>query len=337
MKVATFFDALKGEVPESTILEIANFVEKVEDELCRQISSPVHTVTQVGELTRIGGGKRLRPMLVYMSAVSLGNTFDLQRAVKIGVAMELIHMATLIHDDVIDDAATRRGKPTAFSVHGNTASILGGDVLLAKAMALLAQDGDLQIIRLTSQAVVELAEGEVKELEFRGIFNLSQKDHFEVLRMKTASFIESCCRAGAIIAGAPKSVEDQLGKYGHHIGMAFQLADDILDYRGTPSETGKPIATDFRDGQATLPLIMLACQLTDEEREYTNHKFGNGVTEDDLKMIIGWMEQRGSFHHANKVAESEIDQATQALDVLKDSPAKSILNHVASYVISRKS
>src|SRR5690606_24250949 len=150
-----------------------------------------------------------------------------------------------------------------------------------------------------SQAVVELAEGEVRELELRGELRLSEKDHLEVLRMKTASFIECCCRAGALVADASPSIQNPLVAYGDHVGMAFQIADDILDYRGNQAQTGKPLATDFREAQATLPLIYLIPDLTEEEQVFTGHKFGNGVTDDDLRMIVGWMEQRGSFHKAD--------------------------------------
>lgn len=333
----TFFHSLAGKVSEKTIENVAAYVVAVEEELKAQVKSTVWSVEQVGEITRSGGGKRLRPALVYLSASATGLPFNLDRAIKIGACMEMIHMATLIHDDVIDDAATRRGNPTAFSVYGNTASILGGDVLLAKAMQILAEDGDLDMIRMTSQAVVDLAEGEVEELELRGRFTLLLEDHLRVLRKKTASFIECCCRAGAVCAGASTSSQDTLGVYGHHIGMAFQIADDILDYRGDHEKTGKPLATDFREGQATLPLISLIPLLSDEEKAFTDHKFGNGVTDDDLKMIIGWMEQRGSFDLADRHALDEVEQAVAALITLPQNDERELLASVADFVVQRQS
>ncbi len=336
MKSDTFFDSLQSSVPNQTLAGIADFIFQVEEELADQLKSKIASVEKVGELTWSSGGKRLRPALVYLSAAATQLPFDQKRAVRIGAAMELIHMATLIHDDVIDDSSTRRGKPTAFSIYGNTASILSGDVLLAKAMYLLADDGDLEIIRMTSRAVVELAEGEVKELELRGKFELLKQDHYEVLRMKTASFIECCCRAGAILANSNVEQQNGLGKYGHHIGMAFQIADDILDYRGDAQKTGKPIATDFREGQATLPLIHLIEELTEEEKDFTDYKFGNGVSEDELKMIIGWMEHRGSFKKSDDDAHHEIQLAIQHLQVFPDSPEMSLLSSVADYIVARQ-
>lgn len=337
MKTASFFDTLSVRVPAETLEQVGGFVLEVEEELRKQTSSTVALVEQVGELTRSGGGKRLRPALVYLSACATGREFDRSRIVRLGACMEMIHMATLIHDDVIDDAATRRGKPTAFSVYGNTASILGGDVLLAKAMTILAEDGDIEIIRMTSQAVVELAEGEVRELELRGQFALSESDHFDVLRKKTASFIECCCRAGVLAAGGTSEEASALGAFGHHIGMAFQIADDILDYRGDQATTGKPLATDFREAQATLPLIYLIPHLTEEERTFTDRKFGNGVSDDDLKMIIGWMEQRGSFGRADEAAQAEVSSALGSLDVLGSTPERELLRSVADFVVTRES
>lgn len=337
MKTATFFDTLADTFPPETLERVGQFVLDVEDVLKHQVRSSVDFVEAIGDLTRSGGGKRLRPALVYLSACATGRPFDRDRTVNLGACMEMIHMATLIHDDVIDDAATRRGKPTAFSVYGNTASILGGDVLLAKAMGLLAEDGDLAIIRMTSQAVVELAEGEVRELELRGQFRVSLEDHLAVLRKKTASFIECCCRTGALAAGADLPAQESLAKFGHHIGLAFQIADDILDYRGEQSRTGKPLATDFREGQATLPLIHLVPLLSEEEQAFTDHKFGNGVSEDDLKMIIGWMDQRGSFRQSDADAEAHVLAALASLDTLPETPERELLRSVADYVVHRES
>ena len=196
-------------------------------------------MNRVGGLTLRAGGKRLRPAFVSLAAAATGLPYDPSRARKLGAGLEMIHMATLIHDDVIDHAAMRRGKPTAAAEVGNTASILSGDVLLARAMSLLAEDGDLDLIRTVSAAVVDMAEGEVREVEVRGDFDLRSEDHFDILQRKTAALVEACCEGGAIIAGAPKPVTEALKAYGHHVGLAFQIADDLLDYRGDPAKTGQ--------------------------------------------------------------------------------------------------
>lgn len=314
--------------------QIASEIASVEDELARQVVSSVELVEHAGKHTLEAGGKRLRPAFVSLAARSIGKEFDASRISRIGACMEMIHMATLIHDDVIDHASTRRGKPTASAVYGNTAAIMAGDVLLAKAMVILAQDGDLEIIRTVSEAVVEMAEGEVRELETRGCFELSEEDHLQVLRMKTASFIQCCCEAGALVAGATEQHKRALGTFGHHIGMAFQVVDDILDYRS--EATGKPKAGDFREGQATLPLIYLRPHLERHEAEHTHRKFGNGVTDEELRTIIGWMHARGAFDRAEQAATRHVEMAVDALGALPDSPERELLAQVGDFVLSRQ-
>lgn len=316
---------------------IAEDVRKVEEELARQCRSEVELVSKVGLHTLEAGGKRLRPAFVALAARATGLPYLGERIVKLGACMEMIHMATLLHDDVIDNSPLRRGKPTASSIYGNTESILSGDVLLAKAMVILAEDGDLDIIRTVSLSVVEMAQGEVRELETRNDFDLSEAEHLTVLRMKTAAFIEGCCIVGALAAGANTEARDGLRSFGHHIGMAFQIVDDLLDYRGDREHTGKVRATDFREGCATLPLIYLRPKLSAQEREVARQKFGNGVMDDELAMISDWMRQRGAFDEAQRKAQAHIDGALAALQPLPDSDAKCVMEAIASFVLARQS
>lgn len=315
---------------------ITSEIHAVEAELLHQLRSQVPLVNDIGFHTLNAGGKRLRPALVSIAARSTGLPFCANRARLLGACMEMIHMATLIHDDVIDNAATRRGVETASARFGNTASILSGDVLLAKAMSILARDGDLGIIRKVSDAVVDLAEGEVRELESRNIFDLSEDEHFEILRMKTASFIQCCCEVGAMVAGAPPEMRLALGNYGHHIGLAFQIADDLLDYRGDNAKTGKQVAGDFKEGCATLPLIYLSKLLSDEERQFVQQKFGNGASEEDILRICGWMSERGACKKAEDSARTHVCRAIEALDELPDSANRDLLRSVAEFVVTRQ-
>jgi octaprenyl-diphosphate synthase len=237
---------------------------------------------------------------------------------------------------VIDGAATRRGKPTASAVFGNTAAILSGDVLLAKAMAILAQDGDISIIRMVSEAVVELAEGEVRELETRSKLDLNRDEHYEILRLKTASFIEACCRTGAKVAGASSEVEDGLGRFGHHIGIAFQLVDDLIDYQGAREVTGKPRATDFHEGCPTLPLIALLESLNAEQAAWVTSSFGD-ATEADVDQVVAWMDKYGAFESAGQAADAEIEAACMALRCLPESEERDVLQAVAHFIRARSS
>jgi len=335
---ATAFSAMsQGRVDPELLARISDEVAIVEEELLLQVRSQVDLVEKVGRHTLEAGGKRLRPAFVTLAAQATNLEFSIERTRKLGACMEMIHMATLIHDDVIDNAVTRRGRSTASAEFGNTAAILSGDVLLSKAMVLLSRDGDLDIIRSVSEAAVDIAEGEVRELGVRGIFDLDEATHLEVLGLKTASFIECCCEVGAIVAGAPEEIQRALKAFGYHVGMAFQIVDDILDYRGDQSKTGKPIATDFREGQATLPLIFLRDCLSEAESTMARRKFGNGVNEDEIRMISDWMDTRGAFDLAEQAAKAHITQAILTLDKLPDSPSKALLETVAYHIIRRQS
>jgi octaprenyl-diphosphate synthase len=313
--------------------ELAGDVVRSEAVLNDALGSDSETVDAIGKHVSEAGGKRLRPLFVAISARATGLTFNPDRVAALGACMEMIHMATLIHDDVIDNADTRRGRPTACSLFGNTAGILSGDVLLARAMELLAMDGDLEIIRMVSKSVVELATGEVMEVDSRGVFELDEASHLEILRRKTATFIAACCRAGAMAAGAAPAVVDALGEYGEAVGMGFQIADDLLDYRSDVS--GKPRAIDFREGCATLPLIFLRGSLSTDEEAYVRSKFGNGVVDSDLAQIGEWMAARGAFADAEALARGFADRAQTALDGLPATPARDVLGGLAGMLILR--
>jgi octaprenyl-diphosphate synthase len=336
VSTASFFQAVQDQVPASALLEVGAVVAAAEDVLRREVGSSVATVQSCGEQTLLGGGKRLRPALALIAARATGLPFDLARTVHVGAALELIHMATLVHDDVIDEATTRRGRPTAGAVHGNTAAVLSGDVLLAKAMALLARHSDIGVIQMVSAAVVEMAEGEVREIEVRGDIALSEDEHMRVLRMKTAAFIEVCCRVGARMASADAATEDALGAYGHNLGLAFQVVDDLLDFRGDQAKTGKPLATDFREGQATLPLIYLLRALDEDEAQFASARFGNGATEAEVRTLVGWMTERGAFEAASDRAEQLVAAAVKALSPLPVTDDRTLLETIARFVVERE-
>lgn len=335
---ATSFKSIAGGRIDSSLLEQLDCeVSAVEQELVRQTASSVPLVEHVGRHILRAGGKRIRPAFVALGAQATGNPYDVNRARRLGAVMEMIHMATLVHDDVIDDSPTRRGQPAAHRLFGNAETILSGDVLLAKAMGLLARDDDHVLVRVVADSVIEMAEGEVRELEVRGIFDLSEADHLHVLSLKTASFIRACCECGGILAGATEEEREALRAYGEHIGLAFQMIDDVLDYRGKHIETGKVQAMDFRDGQATLPLIRLAAKVSEEERQVLRTKFGSIVSDDEIRMIAEWMDSRGAYASIEASAAAEVRKALEALKALPETKGKAMLDAVARFVIERKS
>jgi len=317
--------------------ELAEDVRACEAAMNERLGSDVETVERIAEHVSGAGGKRLRPIFVSLAARATSLPFSRARVAAIGACMELIHMATLIHDDVIDHAATRRGRPTASKLFGSSASILAGDVLLAKAMQILAEDGDLGILRIVSKAVAEMAEGEVLEVQARGDFELSEEEHVEILRRKTAVFIACCCEAGALIAGADGRVASALAGYGEAIGVGFQIADDLLDFQSLPEVSGKPRGTDFREGCATLPLIYLRGRLAGDEMAYVRSKFGNGVTDADVDIIAGWMTDREAFASARSRAEAYSARAKGALRDLPQNSATQLLTNLGQMLVCRDS
>jgi len=333
----TFEKLSAGKVDPKLLDWINDELNLIEDDLTAQTASAVSLITSIGSHTLKSGGKRLRPAFVLVAAHATNLPFDAARARHCGCVMEMIHMASLIHDDVIDGSLTRRGQATAHSLFGTTESVLSGDVLLARSMALMAEDGDLAVTRIVSEAVVEVAEGEIRELGARGDFDIKEEDHLEILRLKTASFIRACCAVGAHIANAPAAMIEGLKSYGNHVGLAFQIADDLLDYRGKGLETGKPRAIDFRDGQMTLPLIRLISKISEEERLVLRSRFGNGISDDEIAMVSGWMDSRGAFTEVEEMANNEVRLAIEALHPLPDNPFKDLLKVVAEYVVRRTS
>ncbi|MBS1706176.1 MAG: polyprenyl synthetase family protein [Armatimonadetes bacterium] len=327
MKAHTWTDSLK---------QIQSEIELVERELETLTQSRVRLVQNVCHHTLLAGGKRIRPALVLLAARASMGVVNTARAIRLGACLEMVHMATLIHDDVIDHAQLRRGLPTAAAIFGNTGAILSGDALLAKAMAVLADDGDLSIIRAVSESVVEMAEGEAREVETRGDFDLKQQDHFEILRMKTSTFVECACRIGAQSAGADSTVVETLAQFGHELGMAFQLVDDILDFKGDEEQTGKTPGTDLLEGCATLPIILLRDHLTEQESDFLQARFGATLTDDEIRMVVGWMESRGVLLEARGFAESHATKALEALANLPQSEARNLLESLVEFVMNRQ-
>ncbi|MCW5945846.1 MAG: polyprenyl synthetase family protein [Fimbriimonadales bacterium] len=334
--MTTYLEAAKEIAGEELVQSLVNEVMECERILADKLQSNVLTVEQIGNHVAQSGGKRLRPLLVSLGARCISNDYDPKRIHNIGACVEMIHMATLIHDDVIDGAPTRRGRPTPHQVWGTTEAILTGDVLLAKAMEILAADGDLDIIRSISSAVVDLAEGEVRELETRGNFDLPETEHLNILQRKTATFMACCCMAGATVAGAKPELRHALWSYGNSLGMAFQIADDLLDFLGDGAKTGKVRATDFRDGCATLPLILLRNELAEDESTFVRNKFGNGVHDSDIDTISKWMEEKGAFAKSRSAAAAYAQSSLDALDEVPDSQAKRLLASLAEFVVQRE-
>jgi octaprenyl-diphosphate synthase len=311
-------------------------MEAVETRIQAEITSEVRQVNTLASHVLYSGGKRLRPAMVSLAARTVNENPAIDRLEVVGAAAELVHMATLVHDDVVDNTSTRRGQPTANAIFGNGVAVLSGDFLLARAMCLLVHDGDIRIIRAVTEITVEMSEGEVLEILATNNPSLPYDHYFEILRKKTAVFVEGCCRCGAIVGGADAAAEAALAEFGHHLGMAFQIADDLLDYAGNPVSTGKAIGSDLRDGRVTLPLLLALHDASETDRKLFLTSFGNSACSDeDVNNVVNAMAGYNVFERTRAVALMHKEQADSALAQLPPGKARDAFSALTEYVIQR--
>lgn len=324
----------------ATAVSFLDFVrpdlEAAEARMQADLGSDVRTVYSLTRHILNAGGKRLRPAMVALSAHAVRPDVDPARIATVGAAVEFVHMATLVHDDVVDNTATRRGKPTANAIYGNGVAVLSGDYILARSMRLLSLDGDLRIIRTVSEITIEMSEGEVMEIGATGRADLPAEEYFEILRKKTAVFVEGCCRCGAILAQAEPSVEEALADYGYRLGMAFQIADDLLDYTGDPLITGKPRGSDLKDGRATLPLLLALNEATQTDRASLLAAFGCASLDDaGVLAVCDLLEGYNAFERTRAAARDHVERAESALAALPPSAARDCFVALTDYVVVR--
>ena len=326
---------LEGVLRERLLRLVGDALRACEAEISRELAdSPVQLVRDLGEHVALAGGKRLRPILVLLGA-ALGGAVG-PRAVRLGCVVELLHTATLIHDDVVDQSPLRRGRPSAHARFGVDASVLVGDHFYSRCMALLVRDGDLRVMDALASAMVSMTEAEVFQLEQKRAGELSEADYLRIIRQKTATFMSACCRLGGLAAGLDAEAVEALGTYGEQIGIAFQIIDDSLDFGADPVRLGKAIGHDLREGKRTLPLIVTLDRATADERARILETLGRpGVLEADVAEVhrlvkvydgVGYAVGRASAYAATGVA---------ALDRLPASAAREILTLIAEYVIHR--
>ena len=337
MSVTTYIAATTTLTPATSFLEMVQpDLANIEARLNVEISSDVHQINRISGRVLCAGGKRLRPAMVALSARAVNCNPDRERLTTIGAAVELVHMATLVHDDVVDDSATRRGQPTANAVFGNGVAVLTGDFLLAKAMRLLAMDGDLRVIRAVSEITVEMSEGEVMEILATGDPSISLDHYYEILRKKTAIFVEGCCRCGAILGGARPDAEATLAEYGYRLGMAFQIADDLLDFTGDPEITGKPVGSDLRDGRATLPFLLALADSCPTDRDTLLAVFGDACLEEcAVERIVRLLDRCGALQRTRDIARGHVEKAEAVLHELPPSAARDCFSALTDFVIQR--
>lgn len=279
-------------------------------------------------------GKRLRPALLLTAARACN--YMGTRAIDLAAAMEMIHTASLIHDDIIDEADLRRGIPTARVQWGNAVAVLAGDHLYAKVVQLLVQDGDLEIMRTFSAACSEMTESETTQSLDRCRQDVSEKEYLSIIAGKTAVLMSCACRVGAILGETHNGEVKALGEYGMNLGMAFQIADDLLDLTGNEQRLGKPTGNDIREGRMTLPLIYALSVAGKREARQMIKMFGPGRVDDGLPVRVReWVEKHGGIDYSRKKAGQYADACKDGLQALRESESRNSLAQLADYVVAR--
>jgi len=315
---------------------IESELKLVEETLYATLASPVGTIDAVTRHLVGAGGKRLRPSLVILSAYASDKPVDIDSMIKLAAGVELIHMATLVHDDVIDGAEIRRGRPTANTHWGNHVSVLTGDYMLAKSFFLLSEHGDMRIMQAVAQATIAMAEGEINQIEAVHDFRTQTDQYISTIKNKTAEFMSACCRIGTILASTPNEIENALADYGLNLGIAFQITDDILDLAGDPARTGKPIGGDLREGKLTLPVIITMMRASSADRiaiEKILSDSNNSM--EDVEFVLRLAQQLGAIEEASLVASDFIKTAVSSLQQLPASDARDSLEQLAHNILHR--
>jgi octaprenyl-diphosphate synthase len=306
----------------------------VEQELGRDAASSVSTITEIAEYLREGGGKRIRPSLLLLSAHQLG--FFGQGAIRLGAVVEMVHTATLVHDDIIDGADTRRGRPSANTTWGNEKCVLAGDWLYMQAFKVALDEQNLRVLDLLIGLTQQMVEGELLQIQKLGKL-VSEAEYYDLIFRKTACLFSVSMRLGAVLADSTEAEETTLGAFGRAVGLAFQIVDDVLDLTATEEVLGKPVASDLREGKATLAVIHAADHGTAADRKairrvLDDRSFEN-VSRQQIREIL---VRNGSVEYAMAAADRYAEQSRQALAPLADTEFKRALLWVPDFVVARE-
>ena len=307
----------------------------IEREFGRDTVSDVRAITEIGEYLRVGGGKRLRPALLLLSAKLMNYTG--QGAIKLGAVVEMIHTATLVHDDIIDEAKTRRGRPAANTQWGNAKCVLAGDWLYMQAFKVAVLERNFPILDTLIELTQAMVEGELLQIERLGKV-ITLDEHFELIYRKTACLFSVCMRLGGILGGASSGDQQRLGEYGRNLGMAFQLVDDVLDLTASEEVLGKPVASDLREGKATMAVLHALERADASERAMIEAVLCNGGFDGITPAnIVAILKRHGSIDAAYARATEFSNKAREAICSFPNSEIKRVLLWVAEFVVERES
>jgi octaprenyl-diphosphate synthase len=322
--LAQLFEPIRGDLRE------------VEREFERHVQSQVSVIPAIGSYIRDGGGKRIRPAVLLMAARMAGAPSNDPRAVSYASVLEFIHTATLVHDDIIDEADLRRGREAVHTRYGNHITVLFGDFLYLKSMSLALSHDELEIVRLLCDVTLRIVEGEIYQLTKTGVVDLAEEEHFDIVRRKTALLFAGSARIGGMLGTATREQQEALWDYGVNIGMAFQIVDDLLDFTGEPEALGKPVGGDLREGKMTLPLIHLYAGSDERTRALLRRVVeARAVSAEEWREIRSLLTQARSLDYAQRAAAGFVERAKKALSAFPPSEAREALLYLPDYVVSR--
>ena len=315
--------------------QLGSDIKALDQTILECMDSPVPLIQQLAGYIIAAGGKRLRPLLT----LSMARLFGYQGShhLKLGAAVEFIHTATLLHDDVVDESTLRRGKPAANQIFGNQASVLVGDFLFSRAFQLMVDTNCPKVLRILADASAVIAQGEVMQLVFTGNLDLTRQQYFDVIGAKTAALFAAACESGAEIANQQEAYTQAAKRFGHHLGVAFQITDDVLDYKGQTTAMGKNVGDDFKEGKLTLPIVIALEYASESERVFWQRTMVDlDQKEGDFDYAQNILRQHNALEVSMELAQKEIESAIGALDALPDHPLKEMLSKTAYYAIARK-
>ncbi len=306
----------------------------VEREFARHVQSQIAVIPAMGNYIQDSGGKRIRPAVLLMAARMCGATGDV--AVLHAAVLEFIHTATLVHDDIIDESDLRRGRQAVHSRWGNDVTVLLGDFLYIKSMSLALTQDRLDVIRLLCDVTLRMIEGEIYQLTKNGVVDLSEEEHYDIIRRKTAYLFAGCAKIGGMLGASTPQQQDALWEYGLNIGMAFQIVDDLLDFTGDEEALGKPIGGDLREGKMTLPVIhLLARSDADTVALIRKIVLERTVTVEEWRDLRAMLAHMRSIDYARTAAVEFVERAKKALYVFPASASRDALMFLPDYVLSR--
>jgi octaprenyl-diphosphate synthase len=322
----SYFD-LKNSVEDKLIL--------VEEKIKNKLSSEVDLVQKMCDYHLTTGGKRLRALLTLGSSKLCGYLKG-GRDINLAACVELIHGATLLHDDVIDNSDIRRGKKTTNLIWGNQSSILAGDYLLSRCFEMMVEDGNLEVLKLLSSTSAKIAQGEILQLQHKGEVDMLEETYLKIISSKTAVLFSAATKVGAILSEKNNKEKEALEFYGKNLGLTFQIADDALDYNSQINSFGKKVGNDFFEGKITLPIILLFQRSSDSEKKQLENIFKQDIrSADDLTIILSLISKYKIISQCYKKAEHFINIASNSLSIFKDSEEKKIFENLTSFSLER--